>query len=593
MNNFFKTTFAVLLGIFIYSAVSIIFLLIFFSIMVSSVSNDKTVEMKPNSVLKITLNETIMDRASDNPLDNFNFGSFEKNETLGLNDILNDIKKAETDENIKGIYMELGTLDAGITIIEEIRNALLEFKKTDKFIYCNSDYYSQKSYYLATVADYLYLTPTGNLDFIGFSMQVMFYKNALDKLGIEPQIIRHGKFKSAVEPFMLDQMSDENKEQLETFMFSIWDDFIAKISLQRNISSDQLNNYADNLSISTAEKSVELKMIDSLKYKDQIITELTSLTGVETYEDINFVTLSDYNKVPEKEIDDNFKLVKNKIAIIYALGSIEMGEGDTYTIGSDGISEAIREAREDENVKAIVLRVNSPGGSALASEIILREVILAKEKKPVVVSMGDYAASGGYYIACAADKIIASPNTLTGSIGVFGMFFNAEKLLEDKIGVNVNTVSTNKNSDIGAFYRNMTPDEVNYMQYMIEDIYSKFITHVAEGRNMTTAQVDSIGQGRIWSGLNALDLGLIDELGGLNRAIEVAAELASLEEYRIINLPEIKDPFAQILDDFSTKIRTKLLIKAMGNDYLYYEKLNEIIENQGIQARLPFSLELH
>lgn len=593
MNNFFKTTLAVVLGIFIYSAVSVLFFIIFISILVSGISKDEKVEIKPNTILKITLEETIQDRSSENPFDNINFGTFEKTESLGLDDILKNIEKAEKDENIKGIYMELGTIDAGLVEVEEIRNALIHFKdSTDKFIYCHSDYYSQKSYYLASVADNLHLTPTGSLDFTGFSLQVMFYKKALDKLGIEPQIIRHGKFKSAVEPFMLEEMSDANRQQLETYVFSIWDDFVSKISVQRNISIQDLNLYADNLTISTAEKAVEYKFVDSLKYFDEVLTDLTKLAGVEKPKDINYITLGDYNKVPETKIDKDFKLVKDKIAVIYALGSIEMGEGETYTIGSEGLSEAIRQAREDESIKAIVLRVNSPGGSALASEIILREVLLAKAVKPVVVSMGDYAASGGYYIACAADKIIANPNTLTGSIGVFGMFFNAETLLNEKIGINVNTVTTNKNSDIGAFYRNMSPEEEVYMQYMIEDIYSKFITHVAEGRNMTTAEVDSIGQGRIWSGLNALELGLIDEIGGMNRALEVAAELAELAEYRVVKLPEIKDPFTQIMDDFSTKVKNKIVEEAMGSEYIYYQKLNELINSQGIQARLPFSIEL-
>jgi protease-4 len=592
MNNFFKTFFAVILAIFTYSIVSIGFVFIFFAIVVSSVKKESSVKIDENSILRITLEETILDRASDNPLDNFSFSSLSEMKTLGLNDILTSIEKAKTDENIKGIYLELGTVDAGLTMIEEIRNALLDFKETEKFIYCRADYFTQKTYYLATVSDFVYLTPTGNLDFVGFSMQVMFYKKALEKLGIEPQIVRHGKFKSAVEPFMLEEMSDANREQLETYIFSIWDDFISKISDQRKVSSEDLNGYADNLLISTAEKAFEYKLVDGLKYKDEVITELAEKVGVSNSDDLKFVDLATYIKVPEK-IDDDFKLVKDKIAVIYAIGSIEMGEGDTYTIGSETLSEAIREACEDESVKAIVLRVNSPGGSALASEIILREVELAQKSKPVVVSMGDYAASGGYYIACTADKIIASPNTLTGSIGVFGLFFNAGELLTEKIGVNVNVVNTNKNSDVGAFYRTMSADEEKYMQFMVEDIYTKFVNHVAEGRNMTATQVDSLGQGRIWSGLNAIELGLVDELGGLDYAIEKAAEIASLEEYRIINLPEIKDPFEQIIEDFSASVRTKILINTIGNEYLYYEHLNQLLESQGIQARMPYSLEIY
>jgi protease-4 len=392
---------------------------------------------------------------------------------------------------------------------------------------------------------------------------------------------------------MYDKMSDENKEQLETYIFSIWDDFCEKISKQRNITVQNLNLYADDLMIPTAEKAIEYNLIDGFKYKDQVFSDLCNLIDVEKTDDINFVTLSQYKKVPKTKIDKDFKLVKDKIAVIYALGSIEMGKGDTYTIGSNGLSAAIRKAREDENVKAIVLRINSPGGSATASEIILREVKLAKEQKPVVVSMGEYAASGGYYIACAADKIIACPNTLTGSIGVFGMFFNAEKLLSEKIGVTFNTVNTNENSDMGAIYRNLTADEQKFMQIMVEDIYSKFIAHVAEGRNMTIEQVDEIGQGRIWSGINAIEIGLVDELGGLEYAIEVAAKLAELENYRIIDLPETKDTWTTFIENFSTKVSSDFMTKTLGKEYIYYQKINEIINSQGIQARLPFSCEVY
>jgi len=592
MKNFLKTALAVMVGVFFYSILMFFLVFVFFSILLSSVDNKNAVEIKANTLLKITFDTPIKDRASSNPFDNFNFQTFENTEILGLNDIVKNIKKAKVDKNIVGIYLDLSTIDAGIAQVEEIRNALLDFKTSKKFIYCNADYYSQLSYYIASVADYLYLTPTGNLDFVGFSLQIMYYKNALEKFGVEPQIVRHGKFKSAVEPFMLNEMSDANREQLETYLFSIWDDYVSKISESRKISVDSLNLFADSLMIATSTNALEHKLVDGIKYKDEVLTELTKLLGVEKAEDINVVTISDYDKVEDVKIDENFKLAHDQIAVIYALGEIGMGEGETYEIGAEGLSKTIREAREDENIKAIVLKINSPGGSALASEIIWREVMLTKAVKPVVVSMGVYAASGGYYIACCADKIVACPNTLTGSIGVFGMFFNAKDLMNNKIGISVSTVNTNKHSDIGAFYRSMLPEEQKYIQYSIEDVYSTFIKHVAEGRNMTTAEVDSIGQGRIWSGINAIKIGLVDTLGTLEDAIIIASKLADIKDYRVIDLPEETDAIQSVIKQISGDISTKIVSKIMGENYEYYNKINEIKKYQGVQARMLFTFDL-
>ena len=593
MKDFLKTTLAVVVGFLFYTIIMGIIVLIPSLIVVKNVAKKtETAKIKENSILHITLNKQIQDRSSDNFFDNFDYLNMQDIKPLGLDDIIKSINKAKNDDKIKGIYLDLTTINAGFSEIEEIRNALIDFKESEKFIISHADYYSHKTYYLASVADKIYLTPTGSFTFVGLSMQVLFYKNALEKLGVEPQIIRHGKFKSAVEPFINEEMSEPNREQLETYLFSIWNHYLTNISEARNISVENLNKYADSLSIVLAEHAVKYNLIDSLKFEIDVNLELKELCELEVSNKLNLTTLNTYIKSPNTSIDRDFKLAKEKIAIIYALGSIEMGKGDLYTIGSVGLSEAIREARQDSSVKAIVLRINSPGGSALASEIIWNEVVLAKKDKPVVVSMGKYAASGGYYIAAPADRIVAMPNTLTGSIGVFGILFNAQELMNDKIGVNVSTINTNAHSDIGAFYRKLTSEEEAAIQFSVEDVYATFVNHVAEGRNMTFEQVDSIGQGRIWSGINAIEIGLVDELGGLDRAIEIASELAELENYRIIILPEEKDPFKQLFEDFDLKIETKITDKTLGDSYKFYQQLNELTKMQGIQTRMFFNIDI-
>ncbi len=592
MKTFFKNSLAVVVGITMYSTLMGIFVGIFSIIMIGVASSDSKVKVKDNSILHILLNRPIQDRATNNPMETFDFMSMENNEYLGLNTILKTIEKAKDDDKIKGIFLELTSIEAGLPEVEEIRNELLKFKESGKFIIAQADYYSHKTYYLATVADKIYMTPTGNFMFVGFSAQIMFYKNALEKIGVEAQVIKHGKFKSAVEPYILEEMSAPNRKQLETYLFSVWDDFVEKISESRNIPTEDINRYADSLEIISDQSAIDRNMIDGLMYKDQIVEELKKLTDVKKDKKLNLLKLTKYMKSlkEDNKIEEN---KKDKIAIIYAIGGIEMGKGSTYTIGAEGMSKAIRKARKDSTIKAIVLRINSPGGSALASEIIWREIVLAKEVKPVIVSMGKYAASGGYYIACPADKIIASPNTLTGSIGVFGMYPNAQKLLNENLGINVSRVTTNKYSDLGSFSRPLSQSEKNYLQLFVEDVYDDFIQHVAEGRNMTTAQVDSIGQGRIWSGINALEIGLVDELGGLNRAIDVAAEVSGIEDYAIVELPKIKDPFEQIMSQMSVKMETYFMKQSLGEAYEYYLQINEITKMQGIQARMTMNVDIN
>jgi protease IV len=589
MKSFFKTVFATMVGIIL---MCIIFLFIFFMIIGAIIStSDKTVDISANSILELRLDEPIADRSSENPFDGFNFLSFRINKKLGLVDIIHNIHKAAVDPDIKGIYMNLSYIPAGLASIDEIRNALLEFKKSGKFIITYGDVFTQPAYYLASVSDSILMNPAGVLTFVGMRAEVMFFKGAMEKLGLEPEVIRHGKFKSAVEPFINDKMSKENREQISVYANSIWNSILTKISQQRHISVDSLNYIADNLSIRTPKDLVRCRLVDALMYKDELISLLKSKSGIKPKQKLRIVNLGKYDRVPAKEGNNEFQ--RDKIAVIYAMGDIIVGEGQEGNIGSDRISAVIRQAREDTMVKAIVLRVNSGGGSALASEVIWREVKLAREKKPVVASLGDVAASGGYYIVCAADTIVASPNTLTGSIGVFGLLLNAQKLLNNKLGITTDVVKTNKYSDFASVYKPLSAEEKEVIQAGVEDIYSTFIQHVGEGRKMKSSQVDSIGQGRVWSGVNAMKIGLIDMYGGLEDAIKVAARMAKVQHYRTVSLPQLTPAMEQILKQLYGESSISVIPKEWQESISTYLYLKHYLEAPGIQARLPEEIKLY
>ena len=580
MKQFLKFTLAAAAGLML----GVFSIIIIFSILAAS-GDSKEVQLDKPYVLRLELNGEIQDRVEEMPFDLSEITGQDVN-ILGLNDILANIKKAKTDENIKGIYIEIGMISAGFATREEIRNALLDFKESGKFITTYSEIYTQGSYYLASVADYICMYPEGGMELRGLNSTIPFFTNALKKMGIEPQVIRHGKFKSAVEPFMLTEMSVENREQIETYMGSIWEHFLKNVASDRELTRDRLNEMAENLEIQTTEDAVRLGLVDSLFYRDQFQNHLANLMEQENYDDINFVSLKKYNKVKNENARDKFK--KEKVAVIYAQGEIQSGEGSETVIGSERISKAIRKARKDEKVKAIVLRVNSPGGSALASDVIWREMKLANEEKPVVVSMGDVAASGGYYIACASDKIYASPNTITGSIGVFGIMPNIEELMTDKIGITFDNVKTNKFADLGSVNRPLTQEEYDIIQKGVVDVYNTFTSKVAEGRDMSQENVDDIGQGRVWSGTNAMDINLIDEYGGLEAAVAGAAELAELEDYRIYELPEQKDPFQELLEQLEEDMQTSWIKYQLGDQYKYYKTIQDIKHLKGVQARMPY-----
>jgi len=588
MKDFFKFTLASIIGVIIAGLLLFFIVIGIFSAMVSV--SDQPVQIEGNSVFLLKFDHQIVDRASKNPFEALDLGIFQGNKTVGLNDILDCIRKAKTDDNISGIYLNPSDVQAGLGTVEEIRSALKDFKTSGKFIYAYADNLSQKAYYLSTVADSLVLNPQGSVDFRGLGGERMFFRRALEKLGVEVQIVRHGKFKAAVEPFLLDKMSDENRLQTETYLKSMWNEMLTDISASRKMGIDELNDIADMVaSFRKADFAKQKNLVDRLKYKDQVIDDLKKLTGTSAKDDVKAVDIFKYVKVPEKRAQGG--LARNKIAVIYATGDIDSGTSDNE-IKSEDLSRTIREARRDSSIKAIVLRINSPGGSAFGSEVIWREVKLAADTKPVIASMGDVAASGGYYIACAADTIMADRTTITGSIGIFGMIPNTQKLLEDKLGITQDVVTTNAHSDMISVTRPMSAFERDLMQQTIESGYDTFISRVAEGRKMQKTAVDEIGQGRVWAAVNAREIKLIDAYGGLTDAIELAKKMANLDKYRIVNLPKLKDPIEELIKEFSGSAKAGFMKDELGENYKYYEQLRGSLSQKGVQARMPYDIDI-
>ena len=583
MKKFIKNIFSTLIGILL----SFFVIVLLFIGIISLVSNldNKTQKVKENTILKIDLSNEVVERSSSNPFDGVNLMNPEPKKQIGLNTILDNIEKAKNDDNIIAIYLYSPIVNAGLSKTEEIRNKLLEFKETGKPIISYNEVYSPKSYYLSSVANKLFLNPQGGIDHRGLSATLMFFKGMLEKLNIDLQIFKVGKFKSAVEPFILEKMSSANRVQLEKLLNSFSENMYDSIANQRNLSLEQVQSDADLLKLTSAKICQELGYVDGLIYEDQIEDTLKLLSSDKK---LNIISLNKYKSVKGEKKD----ISRNKIAVIYANGEIKSGKGDISSIGSKTTSAAIKKAREDKNVKAIVLRVNSPGGSALASDVIWRETILAKEAKPLVVSMGDYAASGGYYIACAADKIVANPTTLTGSIGVFGMVPNMKEFYKTNFGITFDTVNTNKYSDMGM-NRKLSIFEKNKIQLGVEDIYEVFISKVGSGRNMNTDAVDDIGQGRVWSGYDAKKIGLVDIYGGLEKAISTAASLAELDDFRVISLPKQEDPVTQIINDLKQTSLSDILINDFDFKSLKNIKtIKKLTKSDKIQARIPFILNL-
>lgn len=585
MKNFIKTVLAVIVGIILSSILFFFFMIMMIGIMASA--GKKPVIVAENSVLVLRTGVQIPDRGNPYPFFALGLTDMSLTPTTGLNDILSNLKKAADDPKIKGVIIENDVVPTGWATASELRQALINFRESGKFVISYTDYaLTQESYYISTAADRIYLNPEANIQLQGLSSEVMFYKKALDKLGVEIQVIRHGKFKGAVEPFMLDRLSPENRQQITSFTSSIWNHVVEGISESRGLTKEEVNRIADRVLMEPAE-ALDLQLIDGLIYRDSFLDTLRSLCGQKPTDKVNTIQMSRYTKVPEHKTKTH---TKDKIAIIYAEGSIVTGKGTGKNIGGSSLSETIREARTDSTVRAVIFRVNSPGGNATASDLIWREISLCAGIKPVVVSMGNYAASGGYYISAAANRIICNPATITGSIGVFGLIPNAGKLMNDKLGLTTDVVKTNVHADAIPLSRAMTSYEQKLIQDEIERVYATFVSHVASGRNMEWNAVDEIGQGRVWSGSEALGNGLADMAGGLEDAVREAAGMAGITEYSIKEMPELPDPYTRFLKELSGDAELRLIGKQPGEFATLLKQIKEISEMTGVQARLPYIL---
>lgn len=617
--NFFKTFWAALLAFVVANIlIGVVTVLIFAGL--AAAFGDTPEPVNEDSILKIDLSAGITDSPSSSPLGAIDLFSMEMKSSNTILEALNAIDAAAVDENIKGIYINLtGRGSVSASNIEELRNAIVKFKESGKFVVSYSEYYSQFGYYLSSVADKVYLNPEGGLMWQGMASNVMFYKGLLDKLGVQPEVLRHGTFKAAVEPFILDKMSPANREQTNLLIGTIWGAVLHDISVSRGIDSVRLSTYASELAVRSPKDAVTLGMVDSLVYEDQVMTILRSLVEGKDIEDApvvatteadstkadvvvakndsnddddpEFVSLGRYVKAARPAVK---KISKNKVAIVYADGQIIDGKSEEGSVGSQTLAAKLASVRKDKNIKALVLRVNSPGGSALASEIMWREVELIRKVKPVVVSMGSVAASGGYYISAPADIIVANRMTITGSIGVFGLLFNAEKALKDKLGITVDVAKTNPSADLGTPFRAMTAAERAYIMYGIEQVYTTFVGHVAAGRNLSVAAVDSIGGGRVWSGVSAAQNGLIDGFGGIKDAIALAADRAGISgDFRVSQVVDEDDSFTAMIKSLSASVRSAGLKSELGDAYVHYNNVMQMLEQNGkVQARMPYIYDI-
>jgi protease-4 len=581
--KFLGNVLAVIVGLFVFSIVA---MLIFFGIigLVAS-SSEKEVTLEKNSILHLDLNgRTLVERTSEEDLV---FGSFLDpfggENTAGLVNLKKAIGEAKTNENVKGIYLNAGLFGAGQAGLLELREALIDFKTSGKFIVAYDEAYSEGGYFLASVADEIYLNPLGGIDFNGFSSEGIFLKGFFEKVGIKPEVFRVGEFKSAVEPFILDKMSPENRLQTQYFLDDINNHALELIAKSRGIAQDSLIRINQQMLVRKPKDAVTYKLATALKYEDEVHSILKEKLGLKEDDQIETINATDLGGMAKSQNITS----SNRIAVILAEGEIVDGNADG-AISSEKFAKEIRKARKDENIKAIVLRVNSPGGSILASEVIWREMSEAKKVKPVIVSMGEVAASGGYYIAAPADTIVAQPNTITGSIGIFGILFNVQELVNDKLGVTTDVVSTGELSDFGNMARPLPEVERTIIQSSVEDGYETFISRVAEGRGMHPDSVRKVASGRVWTGTQAKARGLVDVLGGLDTAIGIAAaKIKAGEDYRVVYYPEKKPWFEELMVSFSDQVQVRILQTQLGDQYPLYQKIQKLKNYQGVQVRMP------
>ncbi|WP_139923829.1 signal peptide peptidase SppA [Hymenobacter sp. DG01] len=586
MRQFFKYVLATLTGLVLFALVGVVLLV---ALIAAAASSDKEVTVASNSVLELKLDKPIGEREFNNPLSGFTGG---QSSSIGLDELKAAIRRAKADDDIKGIFLNLELVQGGMASMEEIRNALLDFKKSGKFVVSYTDAQSEKSYYLASVADKIYLNPQGTLEFNGLSSETMYYKNLFDKLGVQAQIFRVGSFKSAVEPYFRTNMSDSARLQTSSFLNSMNNAMLAEVAAARKIAPARLKVISDSMLVHNADDAKLLGLVTDLGYYDQATDYMKGKLGVEKDDKLSLIELSDYEKADDD--DEEGSTSGNRIAVVYAEGDIVTGKGGNESIGSTRFAEAIRKARLDKKVKAVVLRINSPGGSSLASDIIYREVMLTKKVKPIIASMSDVAASGGYFIAMGCDTIVAHPTTITGSIGVFGVLPNIEPFLRDKIGVTTDRVTTGKFSDFPTITRALTPFEQSQFQAEINRIYADFTTKAAQGRRMPVERLRRLASGRVWSGTEAKARGLVDVLGSYDDALRIAARRANLKEgdYRIQKLPRQKSFAESLFSSFSEEAKMRMVREEMGPMYPMYQQYKKLSEMKGAQMRMPFEVNV-
>ena len=581
MLKFIKYVFATMVGVFLFFVVIFLILL-----GVASSSKGKVVTIESNSVLKLDVNYHVPEKSVNNPFAGLDITNMKSQKALGLYDICEAIKKAAKDDKIKGIYIPLGINTSGLATIEVLRDQLKEFKKSGKFVYAYGEYANQKSYYLASVADKIFLNPNGGMEIMGFGREIMYFKDAFEKLGIQVQDFHCGAFKSAIEPYLRDKMSDPNRAQLMSIYGDVYNQFLVNIGQDRKIDTAELNNIINNLKATLPADAKELKMVDETFYYDQVDSTVRTKLGIAKKDDVNWVDISKYSTTVTPNTESS-----NKIAVLVADGEIVDGEGKDGQIGGESFAKEVRKLRKDEKVKAIVLRINSPGGSALASDVMWRELVLAKKEKPLIISMGDRAASGGYYIACIGDRIFAQPNTITGSIGVFGLIPNAKKLLNEKLGVTTDRVSVTKHGAMTLGTNPLDAEEQAMIQRSIERTYREFKERVAAGRKRDTDYIESIAQGHVYTGQQGLSIGLVDEIGGLDKAIAYAAKQANLKDYKIKLFPPEKSFGEQLKESFG-QTKQDWIKEEMGEEqYRIYKTIQSIRSYSGIQMRMPIEFE--
>lgn len=586
MKEFLRSTLATITGVLI---CGFIFIILGISTLVGIMASSETeTVVPPNSVFTLELKGTIQERYQPSPVDQF----FEDQiSTYGLEDILNAIQKAKENDLIKGIYLHTGALSCSAASLQAIHRALADFKQSGKFLVAYADAYTQGGYYVASVADKVIVNPVGSLSWHGLASETMFLKDFLAKIGVKMQIFRVGTYKSAVEPMMSTEMSPANREQTQAFLESTWKSILNDVSASRHISADSLNLLADrNMDFQPAETYVSSGLADTLMYQDEVLSYLKSLTGLSDEDDLKTLNLDEMTRV--KATAPKSK-TRDVVAVYYAYGEIDNGSSSyDEGINSEKVTKDLRDLRKDKNVKAVVLRVNSPGGSAYGSEQIWREVSLLKAEKPVVVSMGDYAASGGYYISCAAHKIVAEPTTLTGSIGIFGMMPDASELLNDKLGLHFDGVKTHKMADMGSMSRPFNAEESALMQQMVNQGYALFTKRCAEGRHIPLEELCKIAEGRVWTGSMAKELKLVDELGGLDTAIQLAAQLGKVKDYNLQTYPTKEDFLTQLLNTRTDRYIHSQLQETFGEYYRSFDWIRHLGQSDRLQARLPFNLRI-